>query len=185
MLFIFRCTLIGIYVFLEFLRKGEKAKTFITESSDRNTTILVGVVFFGGIVASFILSVLNVGNSSTPALVPVGFCIAILGIVLRFWSMKTLGEYYTRTLLTTKGHIVMQKGPYALIRHPGYTGSILFWIGLALSWQSYIVPLTLGILVVAAYLYRISSEEKMLLTVFGTEYKKYMTHTKKLLPFIY
>jgi len=34
-------------------------------------------------------------------------------------------------------------------------------------------------------LFRIEMEEKMLIVVFGDEYKKYRRNTKKILPFIY
>ena len=47
------------------------------------------------------------------------------GLALRAWSMRALGSYYSRTLRTTSDQVVIESGPYRVIRHPGYFGSIM------------------------------------------------------------
>ena len=45
----------------------------------------------------------------------------------------------------------MQSGPYRLIRHPGYLGTLLFWIGLPLALANWIALLLVMLLMVVAY----------------------------------
>jgi len=47
--------------------------------------------------------------------------------------MRTLGASYSRTLRTDDAQRVVDDGPYRLIRHPGYAGSLLVWSGFALT----------------------------------------------------
>src|SRR5258708_1479204 len=57
----------------------------------------------------------------------------IIGLTLRVWAAQVLGRFYTRTLRTTDKQRIVQSGPYHLIRHPGYLGTILIWIGAGLA----------------------------------------------------
>jgi protein-S-isoprenylcysteine O-methyltransferase Ste14 len=43
----------------------------------------------------------------------------------------------------------------------------------------------ISIPVLFSFIYRINVEEKMLLQLFGEEYKQYKRYTKKLIPFLY
>ena len=57
-----------------------------------------------------------------------------------------------------------------------------FLVGLALGSIAALVSVIPVILII---LWRVKKEEKMLLDVFGKDYKAYMKRTKKLVPFIY
>jgi len=182
---LFRILLFIAYFCLEFLRRGEKAKSFKAGDNDHYSSILIVAVFIIGIIISPMLAETGIGNLDSEWLIPVGFALAIIGLIVRYSAMTTLGKYYTRTLLTTEDHTIVQSGLYAYVRHPGYTGSILFWIGIALSWHNLLVLILIPLLVFIAYVYRVSSEEKMLVSGFGQSYAEYMSHTKKLVPYIY
>lgn len=52
-------------------------------------------------------------------------------MVLRFWSMRTLGAHFTRTLCLREGQQIVTSGPYALVRHPGYTSTGAMFVPLA------------------------------------------------------
>src|SRR5450756_2056680 len=67
---------------------------------------------------------------------PVGLALQATGLALRVWSMRTLGVAYSRTLRTNDAHEVVDAGPYRVIRHPGYAGSLLTWTGFALTSRS-------------------------------------------------
>jgi protein-S-isoprenylcysteine O-methyltransferase Ste14 len=58
------------------------------------------------------------------------FVVMSLGSALTYWGMKTNRFFssYVR-IQTDRGHQVVQRGPYAFIRHPGYAGTILFTLG--------------------------------------------------------
>jgi protein-S-isoprenylcysteine O-methyltransferase Ste14 len=83
----------------------------------------------------------------------------------------------------TENQTIVRMGPYRLIRHPGYLGSILMWTGAAAATANWIVLVITLIAILSAYIYRIQNEEKMLLTT-NAEYGEYRTQTWRLIPFL-
>jgi protein-S-isoprenylcysteine O-methyltransferase len=77
------------------------------------------------------------------------------------------------------------QGPYRLIRHPGYLGTICVWIGFALAVGNWVALIILTIMLLGVYGYRIRSEEAMLNDTFGNEYQEYCKQTWRLIPFIF
>ena len=76
-------------------------------------------------------------------------------------------------------------GPYARVRHPGYAGTLTMWLGYGLALAS--LPATVGIMVPLALAYwrRIGAEEGMLEREFGEPYRKYQDRTRRLVPGLY
>ena len=75
-----------------------------------------------------------------------GLALAILGYGLATWAMLT-NRFFSGVvrIQSERGHTVIDTGPYAFVRHPGYSGSLLAGVGfpLALSSLWALVPLTL------------------------------------------
>jgi len=117
-------------------------------------------------------------------LMPVVFMM-LGGIGLRAWANTILGAFYTRTLRVTEEQQLIQHGPYRLLRHPGYTGSILLWIGAGLASMNRVSAATIAIVTASAYIYRIKAEEFMLEQTFGSAYRAYQRGTWRLFPLIY
>jgi len=55
---------------------------------------------------------------------------SIFGGALRLWAMHTLGRLFTFEITIRKEHKLIKHGPYAVLRHPSYTGLILGLAGL-------------------------------------------------------
>lgn len=84
----------------------------------------------------------------------------------------------------SEGQNIVDKGPYSLIRHPAYTGTILTVLGYAVAERS-ILAIVLSILIcVVIYGYRIRIEEKLLVSELGDAYVDYSKKTKRLIPYI-
>jgi protein-S-isoprenylcysteine O-methyltransferase Ste14 len=112
---------------------------------------------------------------------PLGLTIQAAGLGLRIWSMRTLGQSYSRTLRTSHGQILVESGPYRFIRHPGYLGSLLMWTGFGVTSGSVpVIGLVAGLLG-PAYRLRMSAEEKLLAQALPG-YTAYGRRTKRLLP---
>jgi protein-S-isoprenylcysteine O-methyltransferase Ste14 len=107
------------------------------------------------------------------------------GLSLRYWAVKTLGEFYTRTLQTVVGQQIITQDPYSMIRHPGYLGTFLMEIGAGLAIANWVVLAILVSVGVLLRFYRIQAEEEMLKTEFGKQYQVYSEKTWRLIPFIY
>ena len=124
-------------------------------------------------------------NRRTSIVFWIGILILCLGLFLRYWSINVLGKYFRTTVELEKGQKVIQKGPYKWIRHPSYSGIILFCIGYGLAvqnWLSLIIAISLPTI---ALLYRIKIEEEALVKGIGTDYEAYQKKTKKLIPGIW
>jgi len=62
---------------------------------------------------------------------------------------------------TDRGHIVVKEGPYAWVRHPGYTGGIFSWLTAAVFFSSWWVLIP-TLLTIAGYIYRTILEDRTL-----------------------
>jgi protein-S-isoprenylcysteine O-methyltransferase len=165
-------------------REDDNAATWETDERDRGSTrLLIGCYLACALV--------NVAfGAASAGMVPtgvrwIGVAVLACGLALRAWGMRTLSAYYTRTLRTVADQRVVQEGPYRLIRHPGYCGSLLVWIGYSLGLGSWPAALVTAVLLGGAYVWRITAEEQLLLTAFGPVYADYRGRTKRLIPFVY
>src|SRR4249919_3164494 len=53
------------------------------------------------------------------------FSVVVLGISFAWWARLHLGKLWSGRVTRKEGHRVVDTGPYALVRHPIYTGVIL------------------------------------------------------------
>ena len=80
------------------------------------------------------------------------FLVIVLGMALSDWAIS-VNQYFSAVVRIQKerGHRVIDQGPYGVIRHPGYLGGLLGYLGLPAalgSWWAYIP--TGGLVFVAA-----------------------------------
>ena len=102
------------------------------------------------------------------------------GTVFALYSALRLGRSLS---MMSEARRLVTSGPYAVIRHPLYLGEGIALIGLTLQFLS---PWALLILALqcACQVARMGNEERILARVFP-EYRTYMAHTARLVPYIY
>jgi protein-S-isoprenylcysteine O-methyltransferase Ste14 len=63
----------------------------------------------------------------------VGYVLFLAGMGVVTWA-EAVNKFFEVTvrIQTDRGHTVIDTGPYAIVRHPGYVGGILFCVGTAL-----------------------------------------------------
>ncbi|MDZ7269791.1 MAG: isoprenylcysteine carboxylmethyltransferase family protein [candidate division KSB1 bacterium] len=103
----------------------------------------------------------------------VGTAISIAGVVLIAAGWRQI--HRSEGLITS--------GLYRYIRHPQYTGILLFTFGWLLHWPS-AVTLILWPVLVMAYTWLAKQEEKQALEEFGARYTEYARQTKRFIPFL-
>jgi protein-S-isoprenylcysteine O-methyltransferase Ste14 len=159
-------------------------------NEDRGSLRVLALVFplsWFAAVALFLSPVPGVHRADfgTTATFHCGLVVMALGLLLRWWSVATLGRLFTVTVAIRSGHSVIDRGPYHSIRHPSYTAILLFHLGAALCFGNALSLLVLTIPTTAALLRRIRVEEDVLLSNLGAAYRGYMTRTKRLIPGVY
>jgi protein-S-isoprenylcysteine O-methyltransferase Ste14 len=64
----------------------------------------------------------------------IGYVLLIAGMVGLTWA-ESVNKFFEPTvrIQTDRGHTVIDSGPYAIVRHPGYVSGFLVFIGMPLS----------------------------------------------------
>jgi protein-S-isoprenylcysteine O-methyltransferase Ste14 len=98
-----------------------------------------------------------------------------------------VGDRHARPRLRTTvevdpGQAVVSSRPYRWVRHPSYSGLLLFVIGCGLAAGDWLALVVCALLPLPALLRRIQVEEAELISVLGDRYRVYQGQTKRLLP---
>jgi protein-S-isoprenylcysteine O-methyltransferase Ste14 len=73
-------------------------------------------------------------------------------------------------------------GPYALLRHPSYTGMLAVYLGIGIALDSWLGAALAVAVPAAAVLNRIGHEEAVLREQLAPAYEGYQRRTKRLVP---
>lgn len=173
----------GFFLLEALARQRGTASSLDTSEDDQGTTGMILTAYV--LTADLPLLLRRLPMPQLPPMAgPAGLIAQAGGLALRAWSMRTLGASYTRTLRTDEEQRIVDEGPYRLIRHPGYAGSLLTWSGFALASRSVpVIGFVTGLLS-WAYKRRITAEEELLQRELPG-YTAYRHHTKKLIPFVW
>jgi protein-S-isoprenylcysteine O-methyltransferase len=115
----------------------------------------------------------------------VGAAVFIVGLVLRWYSIFYLGRFFTVNVAIASDHHVVDSGPYHFVRHPSYTGALLEFIGLGITYANWLALIMVVLPVLTAFMRRIGIEERALSQALGERYTHYMARTKRLIPGVY
>ncbi|WP_144862704.1 protein-S-isoprenylcysteine O-methyltransferase [Mesorhizobium sp. J18] len=100
-------------------------------------------------------------------------------------SHKELGRNWSITLEIRESHKLVDTGLYARIRHPMYTSFLLMAVGQAFLLANWVAGLAGLVGFAVLFFLRVGKEERMMLEIFGAEYRAYMERTKRIVPYIY
>jgi protein-S-isoprenylcysteine O-methyltransferase Ste14 len=171
-----------IAVELVTLRRPRKDAT----PRDRGTFWVIQIAIGAGMFTAFsvshsaIVHDLRLGGWAAPF----GLALVVAGGAIRLWAIRTLGRYFTRDIQVSDRQTVVDTGPYRLVRHPSYTGSLLEFLGVGLSLGNLLGLLFAFVPALLSFAYRIHVEEQVLLDELGEPYRAYLTRTKRLLPYV-
>jgi protein-S-isoprenylcysteine O-methyltransferase Ste14 len=175
--------LAGFFALEALTRQRGSASSLTASADDQGTTRMIVTAY--GVAAGLPLVLRRLPVPQLPrAASPVGLVLQAGGLTLRAWSMRTLGASYTRTLRADEKQRVVDTGPYRVVRHPGYTGSLLTWTGFAISSRSWPVIALITGLLGRAYQRRVTAEEKLLQRDLPG-YTAYSHRTRRLIPFLW
>ena len=114
----------------------------------------------------------------------VGILLILAGVAFRWYAVRTLGRFFTLQVAIQPGQTVVESGPYRLIRHPSYTGSLMSLLGLGFVLSNWLSLVAVLLFTIIGYSYRIWVEEMTLVNALGEPYREYMKRTKRIIPFV-
>lgn len=147
----------------------------------RITDIIFTSIFTLSFIIQIILMFLFFNEFHLIVLVYIGYIIWGLSLyfgLISFWTFKKRGdvEKGKSYINTTK---LVDKGPYAIVRHPQYLGGILFTISITL-WTQILVSLILSIIIIVLTYQWTYTEDNNLIDKFGEDYQRYKERVPRL-----
>jgi protein-S-isoprenylcysteine O-methyltransferase Ste14 len=82
------------------------------------------------------------------------------GLSIALWARTALGRNWSALPELKQGHQLVTTGPYAVVRHPIYTGLLLMFAAIAVLWEA---PAGLFLLLVAGIVLGLLAREETLL----------------------
>jgi protein-S-isoprenylcysteine O-methyltransferase Ste14 len=114
----------------------------------------------------------------------VGLGITAAGLAFAVVARLYIGKNWSALIQVKEGHELIQTGPYALVRHPIYSGLMLATLGTAIAYGE--LSGFLGfVMVVAAWCYKSRLEESAMAQQFGAQYESYRARVRGLIPFVW
>ena len=162
------------------LERRMKMREKITEQK-----LIVNLSFFPALLV-FLLPGFDIRFdwSNVPVMIVViADILVVFGYIIVFLVFRE-NRYASRIIEIEQGQTVIDSGPYAIVRHPMYLGTILLFIFSPLALASYwaMIP---GILFIPILVARIINEESVLVRDLNG-YQKYMQKTRfRLIPGIW
>ena len=129
---------------------------------------------------SYVLQLLN--TRAYGALALLGVVCTLCGIGFAMWARVHLGRNWSPAPSVKEGHELVTSGPYALMRHPIYSGIMLASLGSALVSPAWIIML--GIVTVI-FVWRVHAEEQLMIEQFPELYPGYKKRTWALIPYVW
>jgi protein-S-isoprenylcysteine O-methyltransferase Ste14 len=148
---------------------------------NRVVTIAGAVLLFGGPFAwpraSLIWSI------GTIAAVVLGL-LMLSGFAFAWWARLHLGRFWSSSITRKEGHQLIDTGPYALVRHPIYTGLIAAALATAAAEATWLALLG-GALMALGFWLKAALEERFLSEELGVAaYDAYRRRVPMLVPFV-
>jgi len=114
----------------------------------------------------------------------VGAALVAAGLGFSVAARLWLGGNWSANVTLKKGHELIRSGPYALVRHPIYTGVLLALVGTAIAVGKWRALLGLA-LMTGSFVRKLILEERFMREEFGEAYARYRAEVAALIPLIY
>jgi protein-S-isoprenylcysteine O-methyltransferase Ste14 len=176
-----------LYGFFEvFMNLRQRSKSKVTTSSDKSCLWGLYDLITLGYALSFSIGATRIGRIYYwNTFYAIGMALFVIGFIIRIHSLLTLKQYFTYSVAKVENHKIIETGLYKFIRHPGYLGQLIIFIGISTAISNWISILVMMIPITLGYLNRIKVEERFMLEQLGGDYLNYQERTKRLIPMIY
>ena len=105
------------------------------------------------------------------------------GMLFSVWARLHLGRNWSGTVTIKQGHELITSGPYAVVRHPIYTGLLLAFLGSAVALGEWRGVIAFALAAGALWL-KLRLEERWMRQQFGDAYSAYAARVAALVPFV-
>jgi len=156
-----------------------------TNSTDRGSLTALRIAFYGEAAVALLAGVAQRKQPPHLALFAVGLALMVAGLALRIAAGRALGKWWSLRVEIKDGQTLVQTGPYRLVRHPAYLGTLMVCLGIPIAFRSVWAAVVMALGVWPAVFHRVQVEERILREHFGQDYEDYARRTRRLIPWIF
>ena len=113
-----------------------------------------------------------------------GAAVMVAGLLFAVWAREHLGRNWSQAVTIKQGHELITTGPYAVVRHPIYTGMLAGLLGTAIALSQVRGFMAFVIFFVMFWL-KLRKEEQWMRSQFGETYATYAHQTAALVPYVF
>jgi protein-S-isoprenylcysteine O-methyltransferase Ste14 len=112
-----------------------------------------------------------------------GAAVTLAGLLFAVWAREHLGANWSRSVTIKQDHELITTGPYALVRHPIYTGILAGFLGTMVALAQVRGVIAFALVFLALWI-KLRMEEQWMRSQFGETYANYVRHTSALVPWL-
>jgi protein-S-isoprenylcysteine O-methyltransferase Ste14 len=112
-----------------------------------------------------------------------GAALTVAGLLFGVWAREHLGSNWSRSVTIKQGHELITTGPYAVVRHPIYTGVLIGFFGMAIA-ISQVRGFLVFVLIFFVLWVKLRMEEEWMHSQFGETYATHARQTAALVPYL-
>lgn len=122
------------------------------------------------------------GNDSLAVAGPAAAAIAGCSVYFSYRALQALGPHWSFVAAVGPDHVLVQHGPYRVVRHPLYACFFGLTFATAMTWSTaFVIPVAMAIFAAGVWI-RIRVEERLLRDRFGPDFSRYSREVPALLP---
>jgi protein-S-isoprenylcysteine O-methyltransferase Ste14 len=109
--------------------------------------------------------------------------LGVAGVAVLLWARTILGRNWSGAVTLKEDHELVQRGPYAWVRHPIYGGLLLLSLGAAVHYAT-LGGFMLLALACVGFALKMRAEERLMTEHFPDQYPAYRARVKAIVPFV-
>lgn len=118
------------------------------------------------------------------ALAIVADVLVLGGLALAIWARTIIGRNWSAMVVLKQDHELIDRGPYAVVRHPIYSAIMLMLAGSALAAAQWLW-IIVAVAAVVGFTFKARAEERLLTTHFPQAYPAYRRRVRgAIVPFV-
>jgi protein-S-isoprenylcysteine O-methyltransferase len=176
MIFAFPCAFIELYISTtKYSSSSDKSL-----SNDRRTFESIWIVISMSqmftiycICQGYGMKIIDESQWKTFVWIPLSIGLYFLGHLLRKQAIEQLGVWFTTIVRTNKHQPLIDAGWYSRMRHPSYTGVLMYFLAITLLLNNWLGIVGIIVPVCFVFAYRIYIEEQVLRKHFGIKHEQY------------
>ncbi len=180
--------LVGWYIIRQPFERRAKKIAVSQSFFDRRESALLAAALFGLFVIPAIYVLTGFPAALDRPFIPAVAWLGLVPLIGALWLFRRshvdLGRNWSISLQVREKHALVKTGVYRRIRHPMYSSFFLLGIAQLLLLPNWFAG-SAGIAGAGVlFALRVGREEKLMVNQFGDEYRVYMAHSKRLVPWI-